>query len=192
MVNAQDKEGLTPLHWAVMSDQASHIRLLLTSTSADVSIQDKEGRTPLNYAVLNFSPPCIRVSLSTIKSIIIVRVMLHEIFVTKAIADNFEGALNVIDAKGRTVLHYACAEGHAECVRTLLSYHRFVNKISSLLLPISVTLIFLSCPTMYTIKFVMKGVICIALTIKAQHHFTGQQQQTKLVWFNFYSGTALK
>ena len=57
----QDQEGLSPLHWAVMCDQAAHVRVLLTSTPADVRIQDNEGRTPLNYAVLNFSPSCIKV-----------------------------------------------------------------------------------------------------------------------------------
>lgn len=57
----QDQEGLSPLHWAVMCDQAAHARVLLTSTPADVRIQDNEGRTPLNYAVLNFSPSCIKV-----------------------------------------------------------------------------------------------------------------------------------
>ena len=57
----QDNEGLTPLHWAVMGDQASHIRILLTSTNADASQQDREGRTPLNYAILSFSPSSIKV-----------------------------------------------------------------------------------------------------------------------------------
>ena len=57
----QDQEGLSPLHWAVMCDQAAHARVLLTSTPADVRIQDNEGKTPLNYAVLIFSPSCIKV-----------------------------------------------------------------------------------------------------------------------------------
>ena len=61
----QDQEGLAPLHLAVMCDQATHIRILLTSTPADAHIQDKEGRTPLNYAVLNFSPSCIKVGAKT-------------------------------------------------------------------------------------------------------------------------------
>lgn len=58
----QDKENLTPLHWAVMSDQASHVKMLLATAKADISLQDSEGRAPLNYAILNFSPSCIRVS----------------------------------------------------------------------------------------------------------------------------------
>ena len=63
-ISLQDREGLTPLHWAVMCDQPSHVRLLLTSTSADVTLQDREGRTALNFAVLNFSPACIKASSS--------------------------------------------------------------------------------------------------------------------------------
>lgn len=42
----------------------------------------------------------------------------------QAILDHNEGAVNLIDIKGRTVLHYACAEGSADCVRTLLSYSK--------------------------------------------------------------------
>lgn len=41
---------------------------------------------------------------------------------TQAILDHNEGAVSLIDGKGRTALHYACAEGSADCVRTLLSY----------------------------------------------------------------------
>ena len=61
-VCSQDNDGLTCLHWAVMSDQAEYIRLLLTTTEADSNPLDKDGRGPLNYAVLNSSPNCIRVS----------------------------------------------------------------------------------------------------------------------------------
>ena len=40
----------------------------------------------------------------------------------QAILDCCESAVNLIDNKGRTALHYACAEGSADCVRTLLAY----------------------------------------------------------------------
>ena len=50
---------------AVMSDQPGHIKLLLTSSNADVGVQDRDGRTALNFAVLIFSPACIRVSKSS-------------------------------------------------------------------------------------------------------------------------------
>ena len=59
---SQDKDCLTPLHWAIMSDQAAHVKMLLNTDRVDVSMQDSDGRAALNYAVLNFSPSCIRVS----------------------------------------------------------------------------------------------------------------------------------
>ena len=42
----------------------------------------------------------------------------------QAILDCCESAVNLIDNKGRTALHYACAEGSTDCVRTLLAYRR--------------------------------------------------------------------
>jgi hypothetical protein len=44
----------------------------------------------------------------------------------QAILDHNEGAVSLIDGRGRTALHYACAEGSADCVRTLLSYKTLV------------------------------------------------------------------
>ena len=44
---------------------------------------------------------------------------------SQAILDCSEGAVSVADSRGRMVLHYACAEGNADCVRTLLTYRRY-------------------------------------------------------------------
>jgi len=60
VVDKVDGEGLSALHWAVMCDNDTHIRLLLSSTDANAYITDREGRTALNYAVLNYSPHCIK------------------------------------------------------------------------------------------------------------------------------------
>jgi ankyrin repeat protein len=97
--NKTDNEGLSPLHWAVMCDQDSHIHIFLTSTQVDATCQDPNGRTALNYAILNFSPSAI-----------------------KAVLDHAEEVVNLRDGKGRTALHYACAEGSTDCIRTLLTY----------------------------------------------------------------------
>ena len=45
-VNCRDKDGRTPLHWAVLSGHESLVELLL-SRGADINCQDKEGKTPL-------------------------------------------------------------------------------------------------------------------------------------------------
>lgn len=53
---------MTPLHWAVMGGQVSHLDMVLENTLADVRQMDNEGRSPLNYAVYNSFLLCIRVS----------------------------------------------------------------------------------------------------------------------------------
>ncbi len=103
-----------------MGDQAQHIRHLLTTTSADVSIKDRDARPPLTYAVLNFSPACIRVSESY-------SYMTLYTCVPQAILELRESVVNLTDHHERTALHYACAEGSADCVRTLLSFRRYTH-----------------------------------------------------------------
>lgn len=90
----------------------------------------------------------------------------------QAILDYNEGAVNLIDVKGRTVLHYACAEGSADCVRTLLSYQKlvFIEKST----PISITM------------NVLSGATFTLLTIPEPHLSTGQLQLINLVWYNCY------
>lgn len=98
IANTPTNEGLTPLHCAVMCNQAEHIKVLLSSTDASVTSMDNEGRTPLTYAVLVRSPQCM-----------------------KAILSHNEDVINVSDEKGRSPLHYACAEGSVDCVKVLVS-----------------------------------------------------------------------
>lgn len=50
--------------------------------------------------------------------------MLYDI--VQVILEVCENAVNYRDEKGRTVLHYACAEGSTDCVRTLISAHRYI------------------------------------------------------------------
>ena len=48
-VNAQDKNGSTPLHWAAAGGLPDMAELLFTY-NADVNIQDTKGRTTLKIA----------------------------------------------------------------------------------------------------------------------------------------------
>jgi len=49
-VNAQDKDGLSLLHWAVDRGHMDMAKLLLEK-KADISVTDAEGLTPLDYAI---------------------------------------------------------------------------------------------------------------------------------------------
>ena len=51
-VNAKDKEGEIPLHWAIMSVNPKDLVKLLLATGADFNAKDREGKTPLHLAVL--------------------------------------------------------------------------------------------------------------------------------------------
>ncbi len=51
-VNAQDKDGQTPLIWAFRNNNIDLVKTLIAA-GADVNAQDKDGQTPLIWASLN-------------------------------------------------------------------------------------------------------------------------------------------
>ena len=51
-VNAQDQNGMTPLHYTATNGEVDLAELLI-SRGADVKIRDDEGNTPLHWAVQN-------------------------------------------------------------------------------------------------------------------------------------------
>ena len=120
---SQDKYGLTPLHWAVLCNQPVHTHLLLTSTAADITIRDREGRTALTHAILSSSSACIKVKQSARLSLPRFQILYY--LCLKVILEVSESAVSQRDEKGRTALHYACAEGSTDCVRTLLTARRY-------------------------------------------------------------------
>ena len=104
-----------------------------------------------------------------------------KLFSFQAILDCCENAVNVADSKGRTVLHYACAEGSADCVRTLLAYHRYGGLYHNM--P--------GCDGVFTRNIDTSlththththptAATYTALTSRAPHHYTGQLQPTIL------------
>ncbi|UJQ20502.1 MULTISPECIES: ankyrin repeat domain-containing protein [unclassified Wolbachia] len=51
-INAQDKDGVTPLHYAAAKSAKESVKLLI-KRKANINAQDKDGHTPLYFAVAN-------------------------------------------------------------------------------------------------------------------------------------------
>ncbi|WP_174516142.1 ankyrin repeat domain-containing protein [Wolbachia endosymbiont of Cardiocondyla obscurior] len=51
-INAQDKDGMTPLHWAV-ADNNKELAKLLIKHRADVDARNRDKHTPLHYAAVH-------------------------------------------------------------------------------------------------------------------------------------------
>ena len=57
-VNAKDKDGVTPLHWAATNPTPAVLEVLLKA-GADVNAEDNDGRTPLHAAAANNPSPAV-------------------------------------------------------------------------------------------------------------------------------------
>ena len=51
-IDIKDKDGMTPLYWAVVGHHQDMVELLLAN-HADVNAKDNDGVTPLRFAVLH-------------------------------------------------------------------------------------------------------------------------------------------
>lgn len=87
-VNAKDKEGIAPLHYAAWYNEDSTIVEILIKAGADVDITDNKGRTPLHYTSFNWNT-----------GLIIIEALLKA-----------EAYVDARDEKGRTPLHYAARD----------------------------------------------------------------------------------
>eukprot|EP00042_Codosiga_hollandica_P037927 m.303846 g.303846 ORF g.303846 m.303846 type:complete len:1167 (+) comp55258_c0_seq2:30-3530(+) len=99
IVNQQDVEHLSPLHWAVLGNKPEHASILLSTLRADASVKDGEGRTPLIYAVVSHAFDCVKLLIKHCNADIV----------------------NLKDNNGRTALHRACGEGATESVMDLVA-----------------------------------------------------------------------
>ena len=94
-INAQNRQGLTPLHWASNSGTPEVVRVLLEH-GADVEVKDDTGRTALHWT-------------SSSGRLEVVRLLLEH------------GADVVVkDNSGKTALHWASKRGKLEIVHLLL------------------------------------------------------------------------
>eukprot|EP00004_Rigifila_ramosa_P018478 TRINITY_DN459_c0_g1_i2.p1 TRINITY_DN459_c0_g1~~TRINITY_DN459_c0_g1_i2.p1 ORF type:complete len:3633 (-),score=762.01 TRINITY_DN459_c0_g1_i2:106-9975(-) len=97
-INAQDKEGQTPLHHAAIHSQVETIRVLCGEFKAQASVRNEAERNPLHEAVLSKSAESVEALLK---------------FCSKS-------DINCAESSGATPLLYAARIGAAEIVRLLL------------------------------------------------------------------------
>ncbi|QDS74168.1 hypothetical protein FKW77_001761 [Venturia effusa] len=102
-VNAEDKEGMTPLSHAARNGCEDVVKLLLETHETKVDWRDRVGRTPLSYACqIGEKGPSIVQSL-----------LMHD-----------EVEVDSQDAEGKTPLMYACETGRFGTVALLLKTKR--------------------------------------------------------------------
>mmetsp|Transcript_31363 Transcript_31363/g.82220 ORF Transcript_31363/g.82220 Transcript_31363/m.82220 type:complete len:204 (+) Transcript_31363:2411-3022(+) len=94
-----DKEGRTPLHYAVADERTACLKALLKSSKTNVSRRDGAGRTPLHLAANNEGVSCLAV---------LVKVPGVEV--------------NAADEKGTTALHWAAVSNNVEACCVLVQY----------------------------------------------------------------------
>ncbi|XP_075745815.1 E3 ubiquitin-protein ligase MIB2 isoform X2 [Rhipicephalus microplus] len=92
----------SPLHTVCYHGNEDMAKTLIDAGN-DVNVKDIDGNTPLHYCAVGNEPGAMRLLVT-------------------ARAD-----LNAVNHRNRTPLHVAASKGHADCVRTLLSYSRRIN-----------------------------------------------------------------
>lgn len=121
-IDAKDRDGMTPLHWAVLNNKQPWVQALLESRS-DINIKDNFGRTPLYLSLSR--------ELTEITSLLqkfAVRVDGWGLLISETPDDNeierlLDGggiSLEIKDRDGRTPLHLAIQAGRTGLARKLL------------------------------------------------------------------------
>ena len=126
-VNAKNRRGSTPLHWAI-HDEAK-VRLLL-SKGANVNAKQAQGRTPLYLAaMLGKSSPTMRLLFTSGADPNLASVNGQTPLTMAALRGNVEGMrlliergadVNSKDGAGETSLMGACVSGNARAVQLLI------------------------------------------------------------------------
>jgi len=100
--DAQDRDGLSLLHWAAIGGHADVCQFLI-SAGIDIDGQDLAGRTALHYAAYG----------GYVNSMLV-------LLENKCSIDSQDG-------EGVTSLHWACSKGHMDAVKLLIQYNASIN-----------------------------------------------------------------
>ncbi|XP_019853211.1 PREDICTED: uncharacterized protein LOC109582743 isoform X2 [Amphimedon queenslandica] len=133
----EDKNGLTPIHWAIFYDHPEHLKLLLQRCT-DLTRVDKCGRNFAIYAIQNERLQCLECLLkacpvfavhsdkhkltalhhaSALPSATYLQALLNSMT-----SKGQQVSLDIQDQYGRTPVHYAALYGHSEILNLLLKY----------------------------------------------------------------------
>jgi len=100
--DAQDRDGLSLLHWAAIGGHADVCQFLI-SAGIDIDGQDVAGRTALHYAAYG----------GYVNSMLV-------------LLEN-KCSFDSQDREGVTSLHWACSKGHMDAVKLLIQYNASIN-----------------------------------------------------------------
>jgi ankyrin repeat protein len=129
-LDAKNRQGWTPLHWAIESGHHKMVTMLL-SAGADINIKAFDGKTPLHWAVKKEEPKILeilinhhaRMNIQDEQGMTPLHHAARSIFIEGARLLLSGGApVNLIDEGGRTPLHWAAEGGDRDLVQLLLSF----------------------------------------------------------------------
>jgi ankyrin repeat protein len=113
-INCKDEAGCTPLHILFLESQIANVDVqVLPEESADSCCLNVDGKAAVHCAIENLSPEAFMAVIDAFRS--------------------RQGALEVKDSTGQTVLHYAVKTVNFNLIRRLLGSHidsRTLNKYS--------------------------------------------------------------
>ncbi|KAJ9159270.1 hypothetical protein P3X46_024786 [Hevea brasiliensis] len=109
LAKEQDNEGWTPLHYASYANHLSIVDMLLEHDKSAAYIGDKDGKTPLRVALLNEA---------------------NNLEVVKKIMSDCPDCCDLVDNRGRNVLHFTVESGSFEGVKTIIEKPFLANLIN--------------------------------------------------------------
>ncbi|KAJ8978783.1 hypothetical protein NQ317_015507 [Molorchus minor] len=146
-VNAQNRQGYTPLHIAIQADNRSIFDLLLKQDYLDINLKNNEEHTPLYYALLKYEagdddqdsyasnlirqnvqidPVYLGTSNSLLQTLILNGSSRAAVFLCERSKN-----LNHVNAEGESALHLACSNNISELATKLVRLGASCNMLTN-------------------------------------------------------------